>query len=106
MPLIISPRQFVQRAEFYHQLSQLTSAGIPIVRALEQIKRSPPAPSFREPLQRLLDELANQSGGVNSATIARLQEEMNADGLLFQVRVLRSRIPEQEAGARSKEGKI
>jgi hypothetical protein len=43
---------------------------------------------------------------VNSATITRLQEEMNADGLLFQVRVLRSRIPEQEAGARSKEGKI
>jgi hypothetical protein len=59
-------------------------------------------------LDRLLDELANQSGGVNSATIARLQEEMNADGLLFQVRVLRSRIPEQQAAAaaRSKEGTI
>ena len=43
MPLIITPRQFTQRAELYHQLNQLTSAGIPIVRALEQIKRSPPA---------------------------------------------------------------
>jgi hypothetical protein len=33
---------------------------------------------------------------------------MNADGLLFQVRVLRSRIPEQQAAAaaRSKEGEI
>jgi type II secretory pathway component PulF len=58
MPLIITPRQFTQRAELFQQLAQLTSAGIPIVRALEQIKRSPPAPSFREPLQRLLDELA------------------------------------------------
>jgi type IV pilus assembly protein PilC len=58
MPLIISPRQFTQRADLFHQLAQLTSAGIGVVRALEQIKRSPPAPSFREPLQRLLDELA------------------------------------------------
>ena len=58
MPLIVSPRQFTQRAEFYHQLNQFTSAGIPIVRALEQIKRSPPAAAYRVPLQRLLDELA------------------------------------------------
>jgi type II secretory pathway component PulF len=58
MPFIVTPRQFTQRAEFYHQLAQLTSAGIGIVPALEQIKRNPPAPSFREPLQCLLDELA------------------------------------------------
>ena len=58
MPFIVTPRQFTQRAEFYHQLAQLTSAGIGIVPTLEQIKRNPPAPSFREPLQRLLDELA------------------------------------------------
>jgi type II secretory pathway component PulF len=58
MPLIVSPRQFTQRAELYHQLNQFTSAGIPIVRALEQIKRSPPAPSYRAPVQRLLDGLA------------------------------------------------
>jgi type IV pilus assembly protein PilC len=58
MPLIVSPRQFAQRAEFYHQLAQCTSAGIGVIRALEQIKASPPARSFREPLQRLLDELA------------------------------------------------
>jgi len=58
MPLIVTPRQFSQRAEFYHQLAQTTSAGIGVIRALEQIKASPPARSFREPLQRLLDELA------------------------------------------------
>jgi len=44
-------------------------------------------------LDRLLAELANEPGGLNSATITRLQDEMNKDGLLFEVRVLRSRIP-------------
>jgi len=58
MSLVISPRQFTQRAELYHQLGQFTSAGIPIIHALEQIQRHPPARSFRQPLQRLLDELA------------------------------------------------
>jgi hypothetical protein len=48
-------------------------------------------------LNRLLDELANQPEGLNSAAIARLQSEMNSDGLLFEVRVLRSRIPEGQA---------
>jgi len=61
MPLIVSPRQFAQRAEFYHQLAQCTSAGIGVIRALEQIKASPPARSFREPLERLLAELAKGS---------------------------------------------
>jgi hypothetical protein len=42
-------------------------------------------------LDRLLVELANQPEGLNSQTISRLQDEMNADGLLFEVRVLRSR---------------
>jgi len=59
MPIIVSPSQLTQRAELYHQLSQFTSAGIPIVRALEQLKRNPPALSFRRPLQHLLDQLAN-----------------------------------------------
>jgi type IV pilus assembly protein PilC len=58
MPFLTTPRQFTQRAELFHQLAQLTSAGIPIIRALEQIKRSPPRRSYREPLQRLLDGLA------------------------------------------------
>jgi hypothetical protein len=49
-------------------------------------------------LNQLLSELANQSGGLDSASIARLQNEMNADGLLFEVRVLRSRIPNRPPG--------
>jgi type IV pilus assembly protein PilC len=58
MPFIVTPRQFTQRAELYQQLGQLTSAGLGLVPALDQLKRNPPARSFREPLQRLLDELA------------------------------------------------
>ena len=70
MPLIISPRQFAQRAEFYHQLGQFMSAGVPIVRALEQIQRNPPAPSFHEPLQHLLNEIAK--GATLAESLQRL----------------------------------
>jgi hypothetical protein len=57
-------------------------------------------PALKTALDRLdhvLDGLANHPGGLNSASIEKLQEEMNADGLLFEVRVLRSRIPEGQA---------
>ena len=58
MSFIVTPRQFSQRAEFYHQLAQLTSAGIGVLPALQQLKRNPPGRSFRAPIQRLLDGLA------------------------------------------------
>ena len=59
-------------------------------------------------LDHLLEELANQPGGLNVATLARLQKEANADGLLFEVRVLRSRLPEQQevANGHTKGGTI
>jgi hypothetical protein len=47
-------------------------------------------------LDQLLSQMANQPGGLNAASISKLQEEMNAEGLLFEVRVLRSRIPEPQ----------
>jgi hypothetical protein len=56
-------------------------------------------------LDHVLNELANQPGGLNAATITRLQDEMNADGLLFEVRVLRSRIPDRQmAGNAARNG--
>lgn len=48
-------------------------------------------------LDRVLAEVANRQGTLDAASLARLQEEMNVDGLLFQVRVLRSRIPDRRA---------
>jgi hypothetical protein len=49
-------------------------------------------------LDHLLNELANQPGGLNAASIDRLKDEMNSDGLLFEVRVLRSRARNQKTG--------
>src|SRR6185436_4153870 len=46
-----------RRADFYHQLQQLTAAGIGLIQALELQRRSPPLPSYREPLSRILDQL-------------------------------------------------
>jgi hypothetical protein len=55
-------------------------------------------------LDHLLSELANQPGGLNAAAVARLQDEMNSDGLLFEVRVLRSRVHGQQQGSHSNGG--
>ena len=44
-------------------------------------------------LERLLVEVANEPNGLDQADLNRLREEMNTDGLLFDVRVLRSRVP-------------
>jgi hypothetical protein len=51
-------------------------------------------------LDHLLKDVANEPGGLNAASIARLQDEMKADGLLFEVRVLRSRTPHRETAIR------
>jgi hypothetical protein len=55
-------------------------------------------------LDSLLTELANQKEELDAAAITRLQDEMNADGLLFEVRVLRSRIPDPPPGSRHFKG--
>jgi type II secretory pathway component PulF len=57
MALVVTPRQLAQRAEIYHQLAQLTDAGIGLPQALELLRRSPPARSFRAPLTRLIDQI-------------------------------------------------
>ncbi len=48
-------------------------------------------------LNDLLTQLANHPGGLDADAIAKLQQEMDTDGLLFEVRVLRSRIPDHQA---------
>jgi type II secretory pathway component PulF len=50
MSLLITPRQHSDRAELYHQLSQLTAAGVGLPQAIEIQHRAPPARSFRQPL--------------------------------------------------------
>jgi type IV pilus assembly protein PilC len=58
MSLIITPGQLSRRADFYHQLGQLTGAGLGLVQALGQLKSHPPDRSYREPIGRLLEQIA------------------------------------------------
>jgi len=44
-------------------------------------------------LDRLLTALAGRPEGLDAAAVARLQKEMKAEGLLFEVRMLRASIP-------------
>jgi type IV pilus assembly protein PilC len=57
MALVITPRQLGQRAELYHQLSQLTDAGIGLIQAIDTLRRSPPNRSFFPPLTRISAKL-------------------------------------------------
>jgi hypothetical protein len=68
----------------------------------------PELQSALEHLDRVLAELASQQGSMTAADLTRLQDEMSSDGLLFQVRVLRSRIPDRRAAqaAHSEGGEI
>ncbi len=59
MTLVVTPRQLAQRAELYHQLSQLLDAGIGLPQALEIQHRNPPSASFHEPLSRLTRSLSD-----------------------------------------------
>jgi type II secretory pathway component PulF len=61
MPLIVTPRQLNLRGELYHQLGALLSAGLPLLTALETLRKNPPARSFRKPLAALIDHLEHGS---------------------------------------------
>lgn len=53
-------------------------------------------------LERVLLEIANTPDKLNSADIARIEEAMNTDSLLFQIRVLRARNSRQEPKVESR----
>jgi hypothetical protein len=60
-------------------------------------------PSLTEALSHLdtvLTELANGRGGLDAVALKRVRDEMNADGLLFEVRVLRSKNPHRTQAVR------
>jgi hypothetical protein len=52
-------------------------------------------------LERVLLEVANSPDQLNSADIARIEKEMNTQGLLFQIRVLRTKVSEQKTNAQA-----
>lgn len=56
-------------------------------------------PALETALQHLddvLGKLANTQGRLSASELTQLQNEMNADGLLFQVRVLRNRVSSEQ----------
>lgn len=61
MPLIVTPRQLVHRAQFYRQLSQMTAAGLPFISALNMQLENPPARSYREPIRAIIGQLGQGS---------------------------------------------
>jgi hypothetical protein len=56
----------------------------------------PALASALDHLERVLIEVSNEPAGLSQAKLDGLQKEMNTDGLLFEVRVLRSRVQEDE----------
>jgi type IV pilus assembly protein PilC len=72
MPLILTPGQFSRRSEFYHQLGQLTAAGVSITAALQHLVRNPPARSYRRPIEAL------QAGLTQGATLTESMQALGA----------------------------
>jgi type II secretory pathway component PulF len=70
MALILTPAQFSKRATLYQQLASLTAAGLGLISALQQLERTPPAHSYRQPIGQVLRELAG--GSTLSESLRRL----------------------------------
>lgn len=64
MALVVTPAQLTRRADLFHQLSQMTAAGLGLIQSLEVLEKSPPQPSLRPALTRALAHL-NQGEGVS-----------------------------------------
>jgi type II secretory pathway component PulF len=58
MALILTPGQMSQRAEFYHQLGQLTASGVPLLNGLEHLRSNPPSRSFGQRIAGLMERLS------------------------------------------------
>jgi type II secretory pathway component PulF len=92
MPLVQTPGLLARRAELYHQLGQLTNAGIGLLKALDIQRRSPPSVSFREPLTIILDDLGR--GATFSEAVKKTGSWMpEFDGALIQAGEQSGRLP-------------
>ncbi|HZM02729.1 MAG TPA: type II secretion system F family protein [Candidatus Saccharimonadales bacterium] len=55
--MIITPGQLNRRAELYHQIGIMITAGITIRQALEHLNRNPPERAMRAPISQLIEYL-------------------------------------------------
>ena len=58
MSLILTPRQFTIRGQFYQQFGQMLGAGVSVLNTLDMLGRSPPARSYREPIHQIRLEIS------------------------------------------------
>lgn len=76
MPLIITPGQLKHRAELYHTLGVLLSAGLTAPKALEQLQSNPPSRALRAPIAQLQEHL--RQGATVGDAVARMGGSMPA----------------------------
>ena len=84
-PLQAEAQQLLSDNQLYRQSA--APAGDPLLNAA------------LDHLERVLLEVANSGDQLSGRDIAGIQKEMNTQGLLFQIRVLRARISEQRTNA-------
>jgi type II secretory pathway component PulF len=61
MPFIVTPGLLKRRSEFYRELAALAAAGVPLIRALQQVQRRPPSRSYRGPLEAVIARITQGS---------------------------------------------
>jgi len=71
---------------------ELLSANRLYRESVKQAGGDPTLTAALDHLERVLIEVSNEPAGLTQARLDELQKEMNTDGLLFEVRVLRSRV--------------
>lgn len=69
--MIVTPGQLNRRAELYHQLGSMISAGVPLMKALEMASVNPAAHASRKTFLELIQHL--QSGLTFSGSMTRVQ---------------------------------
>src|SRR5881397_3826099 len=92
MLAVPTPGRLAQRAEFYHQLAQLTDAGLSLHSALESQERHPPAHWLRGPASRLLRFL-NQGGTFGEAVSSARDWMPEFDAALLEAGEQSGRLP-------------
>ena len=74
MSLIVTPSQLQKKAEFYHQLGTLCSAGLPILQAIEATGRSASGKRDAALVRSLLTLI--QSGSTFTEAISKSEKEL------------------------------
>ena len=92
MLAVPTPGRLAQHAEFYHQLAQLTDAGLTLRSALESQERQPPARWLREPSRRLLGVL-NREGTFAEAVASSRDWVPQFDAALLEAGEQSGRLP-------------